>query len=149
VPEISDVLDIDAPVGLVWQALRDPISHAEWHPLVRRIVGDHALGEVRTCEVVLGGKDGQAVERCTTYDEGSAIAWTVQSDTSGFSRMVSDWSSGFRLEQLSDRRTRVTAWSAFRPRTFALRLMLPMVKLKFHRIQREVLGGLRAGVEGP
>jgi Polyketide cyclase / dehydrase and lipid transport len=142
--EVVDTIEVTQGRDEVWASIRDPQVHAGWHPLLRSIQGDHALGATRTCIVDMGGKEARAVERCTTYVEGREIGWTVEEDSTGFTRMVSDWSSGFRLENGPEGRTRVTAWSRFTPRTLAARLMVPVIRMKFHGVQRKILGALEA-----
>jgi hypothetical protein len=72
--------------------------------------------------------------------------WTVEQDSSGFSRMVSDWRTGFSLEPQGSDTTRVTAQSLFTPRSPA-RLMMPVIRRKFHQTQRAILGGLKQHAE--
>ncbi len=144
--EIADTLTLGAPASAVWAAIESPDEHAKWHPFATAIKGAHALGEVRECSVLIRGSPGTTRETCITYDAGQAITWRVDADSSGFSRMVTEWTSGFRLAQ--DREsTVVTAWSNFRPKWFVLP-MLPMIRSKFHQTQREILAGLRLHVEG-
>jgi hypothetical protein len=146
VTEIVDSLRLAAQRLNVWTAIEAPDEHATWHPFATAIKGAHALGEVRECDVLLGGKPGTTRETCTAYDPGRAISWRIDADSSGFSRMVHGWTSGFRLtdEQNS---TVVTAWSDFQPKWF-VRPMLPMIKRKFHQTQQQILDGLRRHVEG-
>lgn len=145
--DIQDELVVAAPTAAVWDAIRDPAKHARWHPAVTRIDGDHALGAVRECEVMVGKKPGRTAERCTVFDEGRRIMWTVEKDSTGFSRMVSDWSAGFSLEPYGDEATRVVARSVFLPRTLPTRLMLPVIRRKFHQAQRGILAGLKQHLE--
>lgn len=128
--------------------LADPDAHAAWHPYTTKIVGEHSLGELRECSVHVGGKPGTTRERCIAFDEGRAISWgVVEEDSSGFSRMVTDWSTGFRLDEIGDGLTQVVAWSRFKPRRLFVRLMLPMIKRRFHLTQREILASLRQHLE--
>jgi uncharacterized protein YndB with AHSA1/START domain len=147
VTEIADEVVINAPVARVWAAIQDPGEHAAWHPFATQIVGEHALGATRTCSVLIGGKPGTSQERCSAFDESARIAWTVERDSSGFSRMVSDWSSGFTLRPAGEAATKVRAESVFRPRGLLVRLMAPVVARKFHQTQRAILDGLRQHVE--
>ena len=113
--EIADTVTLAAPASAVWVAIESPDEHVMWHPFASAIKGAHALGEVRECGVLVGGKAGTTRETCTVYDTGQAISWRIDADSSGFSRMVTDWTSGFRLVQEAES-TVVTAWSNFRPK---------------------------------
>src|SRR5918996_3400705 len=136
--DITDSVVVKAPAEWVWKAIQDPKQHAEWHPLVTAINGDHAPGATRVCTVRTGKKSGTTEETCSSYDEGRKIMWTIERDSSGFSRMVSDWSAGFSLEPQGES-TLVTAKSVFRPRRFFVRVMMPMIRRKFHGAQRDIL----------
>ena len=139
---LSDTTAINAPAVAVWEAIRSPADHADWHPFVTSIEGGHDLGDVRRCTAEVDGKSGTTRETCTVLDEGTAIAWRIDEDSLGFSRMVSDWNAGFTVEPTDDGTT-VTAWSEFQPRRWWVRLMLPMIARKFHGTQRAILDGLR------
>jgi uncharacterized protein YndB with AHSA1/START domain len=145
---LADEVVVDAPAGRVWQAIQDPREHAQWHPLVTGIEGEHAPGAVRTCSVRNGQKSATTEERCSSFEEGRTIVWTVERDSSGFSRMVSDWSAGFTLSEEGPTATRVTARSMFTPRRLMVRLVMPLIRRKFHQAQREILGGLKRHLEG-
>jgi uncharacterized protein YndB with AHSA1/START domain len=142
VEDITDEVVLGAPADRVWKAIADPGEHVAWHPLATRIDGQHALGETRTCSVVVGGKRGASQERCSAYEEGSAIMWSVERDSTGFSRMVTDWRTGFSLQPQGPEATLVRAQSQFRPR-----LMAPVIRRKFHQTQRAILDGLKQHVE--
>lgn len=145
--DITDEVTISAPIALVWKAIQDPGEHVAWHPFAVRIEGEHAPGAVRSCTVQVGRKPGTTRERCTGYDEAAAIMWTMEYDSSGFSRMVTDWQAGFRLTALDPGATRVQAVSQFRPKGPATRVMMPVIRRKFHQAQRAILDGLRQHAE--
>jgi hypothetical protein len=143
--EIADSLRVAAPQLDVWRAIEAQDQHARWHPFATAIKGVHALGEVRECDILVGGKPGTTRETCTAYDPGRAISWRIDADSSGFSKLVHGWTSGFRLQHEQDS-TVITAWSDFRPKWF-VRPMLPMIKRKFHQTQQQILDALRRHVE--
>lgn len=145
--KLTDEIIIDAPTTTVWEAIKNPAIHAKWHPFVTHIAGEHELGAVRKCDVIVGGKAGKTEERCALYKEGQEIGWLVEKDTSGFSIMVSDWVGGFSLAPKGPQRTVVTAQSTFVPKNILVRLMMPMIMMKFHQTQKKILAGLKAYVE--
>ena len=69
------------------------------------------------------------------------MTWRIDDDSSDFSRMVSGWTAGFSLVPQNSG-TLVTAESAFRPRNLLARLMMPLVRRKFHQTQKAILQGL-------
>jgi uncharacterized protein YndB with AHSA1/START domain len=143
---IEDQIVVPVPPEALWELIADPKAHAAWHPFITEITGEHGLGKVRRCSVLVGGKEGHTTERCVVESSRQEIGWAIEEDSTGFGRMVSDWTSGFRLEARNGG-TVVTAWSGFRPRSPLLRLLMPLVRRRFHRTQRQILAGLRDSLE--
>jgi uncharacterized protein YndB with AHSA1/START domain len=144
---IVDEIAVDAPPGALWLAIEDPAVHAGWHPFVTRISGEHRLGARRACDVHLGKRTGQTRERCIAHEAERRIAWRIEEDSSGFLRLVSDWTAGFELGPEGSGTTLVTAESTFRPKTLLVRPMLPLVRRKFHQTHRQILTALKETVE--
>jgi hypothetical protein len=143
---IEDRIAIDACALEVWHALTDPADHARWHPFVTEIAGEHRLGQVRTCAVLVGGKHGQTKERCVIEEPASRIAWSVEENSTGFGRMVSNWRPGFSLTP-REGKTLVTGHSTFEPNNLLVRAMLPIIRRKFHRAQRAILPALKDSLD--
>jgi len=146
---IADEVVVNAPTPTVWREIKDPALHTEWHPFVTQISGEHSLGATRSCAVLLGKKAAETKERCVAEDDERRLAWKIEEDTSGFLRMVTDWTAGFRLEPADAGATRVIAESDFAPKNALVRLMMPMVRRKFHGAQRAILAGLKDAAEKP
>jgi hypothetical protein len=146
---VRDQIVVSRRVEEAWDAIQDPRAHVSWHPYVKRIEGEHELGASRKCEVRVGKRTGRTEERCVTCQREQTILWMIEKDTTGFSRMVSDWRAGFRLESKSPSATIVTAESTFRPERVSVRLMTPLIVRKFHRTQRAILAGLKQYCENP
>lgn len=144
---IVDQIAVAASAGAVWNAIQDPAAHARWHPFVTKITGEHRVGATRGCEVDLGKRKGETRERCISAEAERRIAWRIEEDSTGFLRLVTDWTAGFELEPDGSGRTRVVAKSTFAPRTFLVRPMLPLVRRKFHTTQRAILDALKRAVE--
>jgi hypothetical protein len=144
---IEDRIAIQASKVQIWLALEAPAVHARWHPSVTEIAGEHRLGEVRTCSVLIGGKRGQTEERCVVEQQSSRIAWSVEEDSSGFGRFVSNWRAGFSLTERDDAATVVTAESTFEPNNLLVRAMLPIIRRKFHQTQRAILAAPKQSLE--
>lgn len=145
---IEDEVRVAAAPPEVWEAIKDPASHAQWHPFVTEISGEHGLGRVRTCAVIVGKKAGETKERCVEEDHATRISWAVEEDSTGFGRMVSGWSAGFALQQ-HDGATVVSAYSTFEPNNVLVRAMIPIIRRKFHQTQRAILAGLKESLEAP
>ncbi len=143
---ITDEIRIHAPVPRVWEAIKNPNAHARWHPFLEAIVGEHRLGEARTCSVTVGGKRGETTERCIEEDEERTIVWAIEKDTSGFSRMAENWRAGFALADHGGA-THVTALSSFEPSNLMVSAAMPLIRRKFHQTQRAILNGLKHASE--
>ncbi len=140
---IQDSIIVNAPIHKVWEAIKDPQIHMQWHPFVTHIGGEHAHGAIRQCSAEVGGKAGYTEERCSLYEEDHKIMWEIQKDSTGFSDMVTDWAAGFTLQDNNGQTTLVIAQSFFRPKKFFVHLMMPMIRYKFHQVQKQILGGLK------
>ena len=92
---ITDETLIGVSAAQVWAAIKDPATHAHWHPFVTAISGEHRLDATRSCSVVVGKKTGQTKERCIEDEQERRLSWAIEEDSTGFSRMVSDWRAGF------------------------------------------------------
>ena len=86
-----------------------------------------------------------STERRAEFDEPRRITWRIDEDSTGFSRMVSDWQAGFTLQE-HDGATLVTARSAFQPGGIMIRILGPVVRRRFHQTPRAILRGLQGSV---
>jgi uncharacterized protein YndB with AHSA1/START domain len=102
---IVDEAVMAAPAAAVWAAIADPAEHARWHPFVTRIRGEHRLGATRSCQVDLGRRKGETRERCISAEPERRIAWQIDGDSTGFLRLVTEWTAGFHLESANQRAT--------------------------------------------
>jgi Polyketide cyclase / dehydrase and lipid transport len=144
---IVDEIVVDVLPPVVWAAIEDPVAHAEWHPFVTRIGGEHRIGASRTCELDLGKRTGRTRERCIAHEAERRIAWKVEEDSTGFLRLVSDCTVGFDLRPDGSGETLVAAESALRPRSLLVWPLMPMVRRKFHDTQRKLLTALKEAAE--
>jgi uncharacterized protein YndB with AHSA1/START domain len=138
---IEDLLRVRAEAPDVWKAIEDTEAHTAWHPYVTRIEGAHRPGAERRCSVLVGSRTGETRERCVEAEPERTITWVIEDDTTGFSRMVTDWRAGFTLAADGDGTT-VTARSTFCPRNHLVRALLPLIRRRFHRAQRDILEAL-------
>jgi len=145
--QIRDEVVIAAPVDRVWAAIADIEAHGRWHPFATAIRGAHRMGAVRECDVRMGRTNGHTVETCTVYREPAEIRWRIDSDSTGFARMVSAWDAGFLLQPDGSQRTQVVAESRFTPARLMARLMAPLIRSKFHGAQTRILAALKSHVE--
>jgi uncharacterized protein YndB with AHSA1/START domain len=143
---VADEIRVEVPIAAVWRAIDSPTEQAGWHPFLTGISGNHELGQVRTCSVVMGPKRGQTRERCVKREDGRHIAWEIEQDSTGFGRTVSGWRAGFALSDQHGATT-VTAESTFQPNNLLVRAMLPVIRRKFHHTQQAILRALKQSLE--
>ena len=62
-------------------------------------------------------------------------------------RCVADWSAGFTLQARGADATLVRAQSLFRPKRLPARLMMPVIRRKFHQTQQAILVKLKEYAE--
>lgn len=140
---------IDASPAAIWGILEDSEANLPrlW-PMVKACTiesgGLERVDAVRTCEVRFGGKPGQTVERCIESVPNRRLAHSIEDDSFGFSRRLSDFWFAFALEPQSPRTTRVRVETHYDPRGLAGRLMSAlMIKRKFRGIRETALANLK------
>jgi uncharacterized protein YndB with AHSA1/START domain len=140
----SDELVIDASCEEVWAILEDSTRLPEWTTVTWTTGTREIPGSVRECGVDFEGKTGTVVERCAEYDPGRRIAWNMEQDSLGFSRMLSDFGFSFTLTPAEGGRTLVFNETYYRPATLLARAINSMVmRRKFRSARRRFLGGLK------
>lgn len=103
----ADEILIETPPHRVFAILDDARRLPEWTSVISTSGNRETVGAVRECEVDLDGKRGNVVERCIEANPPRRIAWAMEQDTFGFSRLVSDFGFSFTLERAGDGATRV------------------------------------------
>jgi hypothetical protein len=101
--EIRTELEIAAPASKVWQALTDFPRYGEWNPFITEISG--ALTEDAKLQVRLSlpeGRDVRFAPRLLRCEENRQLCWRGHLLFPG----LFDGEHFFRLEELSERRTR-------------------------------------------
>jgi uncharacterized protein YndB with AHSA1/START domain len=143
----SSEITIDAPPEAVWEILEDsrPNLPRLW-PMVKRceIEGRERVGAVRRCTVEFMGKSGYTVERCLESIPNRRLAHSVETDSFGFSRMLSEFWFAFILEPTDTGATRVRCESHFDPKGLKGRIMSAlMIKRKFCDVRETALSNLK------
>jgi hypothetical protein len=129
---IEDEVHVDASALELWEVIKDPARHAQWHPFVTEISGEHELGAREDVRGDRRQEGRETKERCVEEEHASRITWTVEEDATGFGRMVSGWRAGFALQQ-RDGATVVRAYSTFEPHNLLVRATIPIIRRKFHQ----------------
>ena len=142
----SDIV-IAAPPEAVWEILEDSRANLPrlW-PMVKscEIEGKERVGAVRTCSVEFMGKSGHTVERCIESVANRKLAHSIEEDSFGFSRVLSDFWFAFVLEPTKTGGTHVRVESHFEPKGLKGRIMSAlMIKRKFREVRETALANLK------
>lgn len=138
---------IAAPPEAVWEILEDSRANLPrlW-PKVKscEIEGKERVGAVRRCSVEFMGKSGHTVERCIENVPNRKLAHSIEEDSFGFSRVLSDFWFVFALEPTEAGGTQVRVESHFEPKGLRGRIMsVLMIKRKFREVRETALANLK------
>ena len=147
----SSEIVVAATPEAVWNILEDSRANLPrlW-PMVKtcEIDGKERVGAVRTCSVEFMGKSGHTVERCIESVPNRKLAHSVEEDSFGFSRVLSDFWFVFVLEPTEAGATHARVESHFDPKGLKGRIMsVLMIKRKFRDIRETALVNLKALAE--
>lgn len=138
-----DEILVQAPVEGIWAVLEDSTRLPEWTTVFRTTGGRETPGSIRECDVDFEGKTGSVVERCVESVPHKRIAWVMDADTFGFSRMLSDFGFSFTLTPRAGNETLVRNETYYRPETLVAKMLNPFMRRKFRGARRRFLEGLK------
>lgn len=140
----ADEILIDASPDRIFAILEDGQRLPDWTSVISTTGTRETVGAVRECDVDLDGKRGSVVERCVESLPPQRIAWAMERDTFGFSRLVSDFGFSFTLEPAGDGWTRVRNETYYRSKgPFAAAMNALIMRRKFRGVRRRWLGNLK------
>lgn len=142
-------LVMNAPVSKVWALITDIDQLHNINPGVIKATGTmNQLNGIRTCEMDNKGKKGTMTERLIEFEPEKKTVWTIENDTMGMGKMLSDTRFCFYLEQVNERETRVINESYYTPANFFVSMMnVFMMKRMMSRIQSRILDNLKGLLE--
>lgn len=140
----ADEIVVAVPAKDVFRVIEDSTRLPDWTAVLTTTGGREAVGSVRECVVNLQGRQGTVVERCIESVPFEHIAWSMEKDTFGFSRMLADFGFSFTLEAVAPERTLVRSETYYRPAGPIAALTNALVmRRKFGAIRRQWLGNLK------
>jgi uncharacterized protein YndB with AHSA1/START domain len=149
----SSEIVIAEPPEAVWEILEDSrVNLPLLWPMVKscEIEGKERVGAVRRCSVEFMGKSGHTVERCIESVPKRKLAHSIEEDSFGFSRVLSDFWFAFVLEPTEAGATHVRVESYFEPKGLKGRIMSAlMIKRKFREVRETALANLKRLAEAP
>jgi hypothetical protein len=140
---------INAPVESIWAVITDIGALHKVNPGVVKASGRMDIqGASRTCEINNNGRKGTMVEKLIEMVPLRRTVWTVESDTMGMSKMLSDTRFVFNLEKIADKKTRVVNETYYRPANQMARIMNWLVmKRTISKAQEQILSNIRSLTE--
>lgn len=142
-------LVIKAPATKVWMLITDIDKLPRINPGVIKATGVmNQLNGIRTCEMENKGKKGTMTERLIEFEPEKKTVWTIETDTMGMSKMLTDTRFCFYLEKINDHETRVINESYYTPANFLVSMMnILMMKRMMSKIQGRILNNLKGLLE--
>ena len=140
---------INASVESLWAVITDINLLHKINPGVIKASGRmDRQGETRTCEIESNGRKGTMVERLIELVPRKKTVWTIESDTMGMSRMLSDTRFVFNLEQLNEKQTKVINETYYQPTNLVAKIVNGlMMKRMIRKAQEQILFNLRSLTE--
>jgi carbon monoxide dehydrogenase subunit G len=143
---------IHAAPSQIWAVLEDPLRIPEYFPSVSSVEVDagarERVGATRRCQVEMGGRRGEVVERCTEAVAERKLTHVMDKDPFGFSRLFADFGFSFVLEPQAAAETRVRIEGFYREKTMLSRAMNAlMMRRKLSKLRARILANLKSLVE--
>jgi uncharacterized protein YndB with AHSA1/START domain len=150
--QIRRSLAMAAPPDLVWGILEDSTLLPTWAAAVEdvacRVPGREEVGSVRECRVDFAGRKGTIVERCVEMIPKARLAYVVDEDSLGFTKLFADYGFTITVESSGDERTTVSMDTYYSPRGLATAAMNALImRRRFATTIDGLLGGLRSLAE--
>ena len=148
----DDIL-IHAPARILWQLISDSHELPSWGPPVKSVevltnaADAEKLGTARKVQAEFGQKSGYFLEHRVEHVDGRKIAYLIDEDNFGISRLLSRPGFSLELEPKGDQATRVTFSFFHDPRGVKGRIMNPLIKLQQRRNRLAALGSLKRRAE--
>lgn len=143
----SDEILINSRPEQVWAVLEDSTLLPEWAPMVKSTTGKtERVGTVRRCQVEWEGRQDEVMERCVEAIPNKKIAWVMEQGM--MTKMFSTIRFWYVLEPRDGDTTSLQLGFLYEPRNLFARLMfLLMMRSKFGRLRRTLLGNIKDLVE--
>lgn len=140
---------INAPAESIWAIVTDIGTLHKVNPGVVKASGRMDVqGETRTCEINNNGRKGTMVEKLIELVPQKKTVWTIESDTMGMSKMLSDTRFIFNLERIADNKTKVVNETYYKPANLMAKIMNSLVmKRMISKAQEQILFNIRSLTE--
>ena len=140
---------INAPVASVWAIITDINLLHKVNPGVISAKGRmDKQGETRTCEMDNKGRKGTMTERLIEFVPEQKTVWTIENDSMGMKKMLTDTKFCFYLEKVGEQKTKAINESYYLPATLMAKIMNAlMMKKMMGKIQSKILSNIKTLAE--
>jgi hypothetical protein len=144
---IEHIVEIDAPIDLVWSKISNLADIQNWTKAVKEshfhTKLERGLGAGRTCDVP---GFGTLVENVLEWDEGQSFRLSLE----GLPFFIKEASGGWRLEELGPNRTRGVTSIDLKTRFWPIGALLEKFALgpQFHKTVKGAQREFKSHVEG-
>ena len=148
-----DDIVVKAPARILWQLISDSHELPNWGPPVKSVEvmanadGAETLGATRKVHAEFGRKSGYFLEHRVEHVDGRKIAYLIDEENFGFSRLLTRPGFSLELDPIGDQATCVIFSFFHDPRGFKGRILNPLVKLQQRRNRLAALGSLKRFAE--
>lgn len=141
---------INASAQKIWAVITDiNLMHKITPGVVKATGRMDKEGETRTCEMNNKGRIGTMTEKLVELIPEKKMVWSIENDTMGMKKMLTDTRFVFLLEKINDNQTKLINESYYLPATLMAKIMNTlMMKKMMVKIQGQILGNVRGLVEG-
>lgn len=151
---VKDEIVIDAPTGKIWSILADSSLLPKFASFVKKVEfldateGHEKLGSRRKCYLAFGNKSGYQIERRSEEIPRKKISFTLEEESLGMSKVVSDWVGTFDLESLGPTKTKTILSLKYHPKGLFGKIMNAiMMKSRNRTAIKGFLEGLKQYAE--
>ena len=149
----KDDIVVDAPAELLWRLVADSNELPNWGPPVRTVEvmteegQQERLGTARKVHAEFGRRSGYFLEHRVEHVAGRKVAYLIDEETFGLSRLVSRPGFSLELDPMGEQRTRVIFSFFHDPRGLRGRTLNPLIRFQQRRNRREALTSLKRRAE--
>lgn len=144
-------MEVAARKEIVWAVLTDSTQLPFWAPAVARVescADAERVGATRTCEVTLGAKSGRMVERCVEVVRGSKIAYVVDEESFGMTKLLDGYGFAIELAEIGSNSTEIVLSTFYEPRHSLARLADRLIlRRRLAAVCEDLVAGLVHHVE--
>ncbi len=148
--QLDQAIIIHASIDKAWNMFNDLSLRPKWTCDVQQINYTHQMatvGETAVTTCIVNGKRGTIETRCLALDPKRRGEFSIDKDTFGMSKALSQMSFATEFLFLNANTTEVRMLSHYRPKNFIIKIMNKFIKKKMAKEVNLMLIGLKNFIE--